>query len=42
MKICSQSFERNRKLGCKQASTPQEQNWTSKISNNDPPVDREQ
>lgn len=30
------------KLGCKPASTPQERNWTSKISNNDPPVDREQ
>ena len=30
------------KLGCKPASTPQERNWTSKINNNDPPVDREQ
>ncbi|XP_023739185.1 uncharacterized mitochondrial protein AtMg00810-like [Lactuca sativa] len=30
------------KLGCKPASTPQERNWTSKINDNDPPVDREQ
>lgn len=30
------------KLGCKPASTPLERNWKSKISDNDPPVDREQ
>ena len=30
------------KTGCKPASTPLERNWKEKITDHDPPVDREQ